>query len=48
VVKFAETLGTILFVLPTRIAEGKEVAMAIRSAGEVSSDAEAETGETAV
>jgi DNA-directed RNA polymerase subunit RPC12/RpoP len=44
VVKFAETLGTILFVLPTRIAEGKEVAMAIRNAGEVGSDTEAVPG----
>ena len=40
VVKFAETLGTILFVLPTRIAEGKEVAMAIRGVAEPGAPAE--------
>ena len=44
VVKFAETLGTILFVLPKRIAEGKEVAMAIRGAAEPSAAAEEEAG----
>ena len=43
-VNFAETLGNILFVLPIRIAKGKEAAMAIEAAGEVGSALEEETG----
>ena len=43
-VNFAETLGNILFVLPTRIAKGKEAAMAIESDAEVGSATEAEPG----
>lgn len=44
-VNFAETLGNVLFVLPARIARGKEVAIATASDAEDRSVKEAEAGE---